>query len=390
MIRDALDTAHPTALYVHIPFCRSRCFYCDFTTWVAPKPEVEAYVHWLQRELALRGRETEVPLQSVFFGGGTPTYLSATQLDAIFRALHEHFTVDPAAEITVEANPGTVTPDKLQVLRQAGVNRLSFGAQTMDDNLLMAIGRTHDADTAVRSVEMARAHGFERINLDLMFGLPDQNLASVERAVRACVDLGIDHVSAYWLKVEEGTPFARWEAEGLLPLPGEDAEGEMYEAVRNLLSDAGLQQYEVSNFARPGEASRHNLVYWHNQPYIAAGVGAHGYVHGERYENVTSLSDYARHLAGDTLPEADRFVVSAEESAENAMMLGLRLREGVSIQAFTERYGIPPTDVFDAQIQRLTQKGLLVETGDRIQLTERAWPIANVVFEPFVGALTLD
>ncbi|MCL6516340.1 radical SAM family heme chaperone HemW [Alicyclobacillus sp.] len=389
-LKDALDEAVPSALYVHIPFCASRCHYCDFTTYVAPRPVMDAYVHHLAEEFRLIGAVATEPLRSVFFGGGTPTQLSVRQLDAVFEALHRHFRLADGAEVTMEANPGTVDAKKLQRLREAGVNRLSFGAQTFNDALLLAIGRLHDADTIRRSVALAQAAGFTQLNLDLMFGLPDQTLDDVRESVREVVRLGVPHVSAYWLKVEPGTPFARWQEAGLLPLPGEDLEADMYDLVREELSAAGYLHYEVSNFARPGFEARHNLVYWRNEPYFAAGVGAHGYAFGERYENVTELPAYASHLSAGRRPVAAAHRVSPAESAENTVMLGLRLRRGVEASRFLSRHGARLEEVFGGVIPPLVQRGLLAWDGDRLHVTEEAWPVANLAFEPFVGALTSD
>ncbi|WP_245631947.1 radical SAM family heme chaperone HemW [Alicyclobacillus ferrooxydans] len=387
---DRMHSSTPTSLYVHIPFCKSRCFYCDFTTYVAPRPEVDAYVKFLQREFEMLGSETNQPLKTVFFGGGTPTYLDARQLDEVLRSMHQYFRIASDAEITVEANPGTVDAEKLTVLRQWGVNRLSFGAQTFDENLLMAIGRTHDTDAVRTSVELAKQSGFSRINLDLMFGLPEQTIESVERAIAEVVRLGVRHVSAYWLKVEPGTPFHRWQDAGLLTLPGEDTEADMYDVVRKSLSGYGLVHYEVSNFAVPGEEALHNLVYWRNEPYLAAGVGAHGYVRGVRYENVTRLTDYARMISEGKRPIADDHQVSPQESAEDTMMLGLRLKDGVSAAEFLARHGVPMDTVFADELERLVTQGLIEYRDGVVRLTEKAWPIANLVFEEFVGALTSD
>lgn len=390
LLTDQTHHLAPTSLYVHIPFCKSRCFYCDFTTYVAPRPEVDAYVTYLEQELELLGRETDKPLKTVFFGGGTPTYLDVGQLRQVLSALHRHFVIEADAEFTMEANPGTVSPEKLEVLHSFGVNRISFGAQTFDENLLMAIGRTHDRDAIFRSVEQAQAAGFERINLDLMFGLPEQTLESVSRAIDEVCRLDIRHISAYWLIVEPDTPFERWQEQGLLPLPGEDAEGDMYDFVRNTLKDRGFEHYEISNFAKPGQAALHNLVYWRNEPYLAAGVGAHGYARGHRYENVKKLMDYAKLLSTGKRPIADSHLVSAAESVENTMMLGLRLREGVSLREFRQRHGVPLDSVFGETIERLVTQGLLCLADDRVMLSDEAWPIANLVFEKFVGVITID
>ncbi|MCL6443550.1 MAG: radical SAM family heme chaperone HemW [Alicyclobacillus sp.] len=377
-----------TSLYVHIPFCASRCFYCDFTTFVAPSPIVERYVEDLLEEFKIRSAAAPAPLDTVFFGGGTPTLLSAEQLNKVMDGLHRAFPIAPDAEITMEANPGTVTEEKLDAMLAGGVNRISFGAQTFEPRLLLAIGRLHDAQAIDASVRLAKAAGFERINLDLMFGLPEQSLADVRDSVARVLDAGIEHMSAYWLKVEPGTPFAAWQAEGHLPLPGEDEEADMYDLIRHMMTEAGYIQYEISNFAKPGAASRHNLVYWRNEPYLAAGVGAHGFVGGERYENVKSLAAYHDRLAQGLAPETKRFPVSPAESCENTMMLGLRLREGVRRRRFVERHGLPLETVFGELVTTLERQGLVCWQDDALRLTDRAWPVGNLVFEQFVGALT--
>ncbi len=391
VLADAVDVTHsmaPTSLYVHIPFCKSRCFYCDFTTYVAPREAVDRYVEDLTIELELLSPLAGSSLKTVFFGGGTPSLLSAGHWRRIADVLHASFQLHPDAEVTVEANPGTVDQAKLEVMREAGVNRISFGAQSFNDRLLLAIGRLHDADAVRDSVALAQAAGFERINVDLMFGLPDQTLEDVRESVRELLNFGVNHVSAYWLKVEQGTPFAKWQEQGLLSLPGEDAEGDMYDAVCAELERHGFIHYEVSNFAVSGQEARHNLVYWRNEPYLAAGVGAHGYVHGIRYENVKSLADYTKYIQAEERPVAEQHAVSVQESMEDTMMLGLRLSEGVSRQRFFLRHGVEMTDAFGSVIDALLTKGLLCWQGDRLCLTPGAWPIANAVFEPFIGALS--
>lgn len=382
---DRLRETAPTALYVHIPFCKSRCFYCDFNTYVAPRAAMAAYVTALEQELAILGPLTDRPLETVFIGGGTPTQLPVDLLERVFAALHTNFRVQPNAEITVEANPGSVEEDKLKVLRQGGTNRISFGAQAFSDRLLMTIGRIHDREAVEASVRLAQSAGFVRINLDLMFGLPEQTIDDVHSSLEAAVTLDVEHISAYWLKVEPGTPFAEWQAGGKLPLPGEDAEADMYDLVCDTLEQNGYSHYEVSNFAKSGGASRHNLVYWHNEPYLAAGAGAHGYVHGLRYENLRDLAAYAARIQSGERPVAETWHVEPKESMEDTMMLGLRLSEGVDAKRFEWRHGVTLDEVFGDVIEPLVRQGLLTRRGDRVCLTPRAWPIANVVFEKFIG-----
>lgn len=385
-LRDRGRMSPARSLYIHIPFCASRCYYCDFTTYVAPSGVIDTYLEHLARELELLQADVTVPLETVFFGGGTPTLPNAGQLQTLLRRLRDTLPIADDAEVTMEANPGTVDIEKLAVLRASGVNRLSFGAQTFDSRLLMTIGRLHDVEAVYQSVDAARSAGFERINLDLMFGLPEQSLGDVEDSLSQVVALGVNHISAYWLKVEENTPFGQWRARGLLPLPGEDLEGDMYDLVRQTLQQSGFTHYEVSNFARRGEESRHNLVYWRNQPFFAAGVAAHGYVNGVRSENLPNLSLYGQAVTAGQRPSASNHRVSIREACEDTMMLGLRLAEGVSKHNFTRRHGLPMEAMFGTEIQRLLKLHLLEWTDGRLRLTDQAWPIANTVFEAFIGA----
>lgn len=349
---------------------------------------METYVESLCRELSLLA-PLAGPLKTVFFGGGTPTMLSAEQLTRILAHLRTEFALETDVEVSSEANPGSMNEAKFTALREGGVNRISFGAQTFSNRLLMTIGRIHDRDAIIRSVAEAKSAGFSRINLDLMFGLPEQTLADVDESLDAALAMDVEHLSAYWLKVEEGTPFAAWDASGGLPIPGEDEEAEMYALVRKRLTAANYDHYEISNFAKPGGEARHNLVYWHNEPYLAAGAGAHGYFGGERYENIRNLAAYMSGVAENVRPIAEQHKVSKVESMEDTMMLGLRLAEGVSEAAFNARHGVALEEAFGDIVQRLIRRGMLTWTAtpnaDRILcLTQGAWPIANEVFSAFV------
>ncbi len=379
----------PRSLYVHIPFCHSRCFYCDFTTFVVDTTVREKYVDHLVKELALVAntytKGERVVLDTVFFGGGTPTLLSAQQWQKIAFAIDTYFIRSTTCEWTVEANPGSTDVSLYETLRAIGVNRLSFGAQTFNEGLLQAIGRLHFASDVKKSVDRARQAGFERINLDLMLGLPDQTIDDAVFAVDEVLRMGITHISAYGLKIEAGTPFAKWQQQGLLRLPGEDLEVAMYEAVRSKLLTQEFVHYEISNFATAGEQARHNLVYWKNLPYFAVGVGAHGYVFGERYENVRSLAQYEDYIDQEKRPIATIETVTKEEAMEDTMMLGLRLQQGVSMKDFQRMHGVPVRQVFGQQVDSLLAKGLLVQENGQLRIPAKHYEIANVIFEEFIG-----
>lgn len=380
----------PRALYVHIPFCKSRCFYCDFTTYVAPTSEMEVYALHLEEEVRRTAAASDVPLSSVFFGGGTPTRLPSPLLKRLLKSIWTHFDVAADAEVTMEANPGSVHLEQLKMLRDCGVNRISFGAQSFSDRLLMTLGRLHDARAIEQSVSVASQAGFSNVSVDLMFGLPDQHVSDVRESVLRAVSTGVQHVSAYWLKVEDGTPFARWQSEGNLHLPGEDEEADMYELVRDLLTSAGFRHYEISNFAQSGFEARHNLVYWRNQPYFGVGAGAHGWVGDCRLVNVKSLVSYANRIQRGDMPWDEVNHVSRAEAMETTMMLGLRLAEGVSERDFEERYGLRLDAVFGDVLRNLESRQWLEKCHGSWRIPHALWPVSNEIVEKFVDVLDVD
>lgn len=377
----------PRALYIHIPFCASKCPYCDFNSYVAAGQPIDAYLDALEREMERTVREhPPAPLDSVFVGGGTPTVLTPAQLKRFLDAVRRHFPLDEGAEFTMEANPGTTDPDKLAVMREGGVNRISFGAQTFDDRLLAGIGRDHAARDIVVSVQSAREAGFTNVSIDLMFGLPNQTLAQLADSVERALELDLPHYSLYSLKVEENTLFHRLYERGELPLPDEDEEADMYDHLRRRLGEAGYVHYEISNFARPGCESRHNLTYWRNEPYYGIGAGAHGYVKGWRHVNIRGVEPYIEG-ASRGLPRLETHRVSAAEAMEDFMMVGLRMLRGVRSADFAAQFGgLRPEDVFGDTLADLIRQGLLERTAERdgYRLTERGLLLGNVVFGAFV------
>ncbi|MDI3257341.1 MAG: radical SAM family heme chaperone HemW [Kyrpidia sp.] len=378
------------ALYVHIPFCASKCYYCDFNSYVAGDPVRDRFVQALASELHGLGEQFPgISLETVYFGGGTPTLLSASQWERVWKALQDAFDLAPGAEITVEANPGTVDGEKLAVFRAAGVTRLSFGVQAFQAELLNRLGRSHGVEEVGRGVELARAEGGFSLNLDLMFGLPGQTMDQWRNTLAEAVGLAPDHISAYGLKVEDGTPFGRWYDQGLLTLPPEDLEAEMYRTLMETMDRAGYEQYEISNFAKPGHRCRHNLVYWHNEPYLAAGPGAHGYVEGVRYAVVRDVPAYMDRVLSGEVPIAERHRVSEQEEMEDTMILGLRLLDGVEDGRFRQRHGRSLFEVFAGPVARHLGAGLLVREGSRIRMARDALWISNEVFQSFLD-LSVD
>ncbi|MGE5576823.1 MAG: radical SAM family heme chaperone HemW [Syntrophothermus sp.] len=402
-VAEGAMTESRIALYIHIPFCRRKCYYCDFNSYPAGASApgtVEAYtaalireIRWYAARLALSG--DRVAVGSIYIGGGTPTLLETGQLQAILAACQEGFSWDTAGgaqgtEVTVEANPGTLTPEKLEGLLAAGVNRLSLGAQSLSDNLLAAIGRIHSAGDFVASYQLARRIGFANINVDLIFGLPGQTLAEWEETLGRVVAMGPEHISAYGLIIEAGTPFAEWVATGKITPAGEELEAAMFETTMATLEAAGFEHYEISNYARPGYQCRHNLVYWHNEPYIGVGAGAWGYWRGIRYANASRPEEYlARMSGGKGVDGVSKAVVETERPSlpvqmGETMMMGLRLLKGVSFRRFRERFGRGLLEVYAKEAADLQKEGLLHISPDGVRLTRRGVLLANRVFAAFL------
>ncbi len=377
----------PRAVYFHIPFCEKKCFYCDFNTFVTRGDEfVWEYLGALQKEMEQTVAETPPrEIRSIYVGGGTPTYLDADQMSHFLQMIHRFFSpVQPGVEITVEANPGTTDLEKLRVMYEGGVNRISFGVQSFDDALLREIGRIHDRRQVYESIENARRAGFENISVDLMFGLPRQTLSMFENSLEEVIVLEIPHISAYSLKVEENTIFYRREQQGQLPLPSEDEERIMYDRLKERLDHAGFRQYEISNFARPGYESIHNMTYWCNEPYYGIGAGAHGYVGGVRHVNAGPLKRYIR-MVEEGLPRVESREVSCTESMEDFMIMGLRLLDGVEKERFHRWYGCSLDEVFGGTIRELVDRGLLEENEIAVRLSREGIPLGNEVFARFLG-----
>ena len=374
------------AAYIHIPFCTHICHYCDFNKVFLHQQPVDAYIDALIIEMERTfERFPTLRLQTVFIGGGTPTSLTAKQLDRLLHAIHRIVPLASNVEFTVEANPDGVSDEQLRVLKQWGVNRLSFGVQTFDDELLTRIGRTHTKETAIETIERAHELGFHNINIDLMYGLPTQTIAQLKETLQMTFSLPIQHVSAYSLIIEPKTVFYNLMKKNTLSLPSQEEEAYMYEIVMEQMEKHGYVQYELSNYAQKGLYSRHNMTYWNNEYYYGFGAGAHSYMNGVRYVNVGSIKKYIQLIEHGKLPYVDTHVVSKEEQMEEHMFLGLRKTEGVSKREFLARYGKTVHEVFSEAIARQKRNGLLEETDEAIVLTHRGKLLGNEVFQSFLG-----
>jgi oxygen-independent coproporphyrinogen-3 oxidase len=391
----------PYSLYLHVPFCQKRCSYCDFNTYAGQADRIPDYVAALDREITLLGASApdKIQVHTLFFGGGTPSLLSAAQYEILLKTIDTVYELQPGFEATLEANPGTVSEPYLHSLKAAGFNRISFGLQTADPVELALLGRIHDFYDVIRAVKWARQAGFEQINLDLIFGLPFQSLETWQASVEAALRLDPEHMSLYALTVEHGTPLFRWVRRGLVPSPDGDLAADMYEWASERLDKAGFFQYEISNWARKDpsgrvQACRHNLQYWRNQPYLGFGAGAHGYAAGYRLADVMHIKTYLERMAQAGRPSFPFSLATAHSNRvdrhaemEETMMVGLRLtQEGVSRASFEERFGIPIEQVFGSEIQKMSQAGLL-EAGEILRLTQHGRLLGNQVFMQFIDTL---
>jgi oxygen-independent coproporphyrinogen-3 oxidase len=414
-----------TSLYLHIPFCTHRCAYCDFNTYAGQEGLIPAYVDALRNEIRAVGQSAARTLElgTVFFGGGTPSLLTPSQFESILEAVSTHFELSPTAELTFEANPGTVSAESLRQLRQAGMNRISLGVQSANSEELRMLERAHSFIDVINAVKWARQAGFDNLNLDLIYALPEQTMSTWQATVERVLALHPEHLSLYALTLEHGTPFGRWANRGLLPLPDPDLAADMYEWSSEVLAANGYIQYEISNWALndggqrtedqgklpssviglPSFACKHNLQYWRNLDYLGVGAGAHGYAAGVRYSNVLRIKTYIERLSNIPYRHDVQYPISnisfpltpatvnqhrnsPYEDMQETMMTGLRLTgEGVSASQFHERFGAPLIDVFGKEIEELLGFHLLEWIGDTLCLSEHGRLLGNQVFMRFVG-----
>ncbi|WP_376768668.1 radical SAM family heme chaperone HemW [Paenibacillus foliorum] len=378
----------PAAVYIHIPFCTNKCHYCDFNSYVLKGQPVMDYLDALEREM-----EQTVQLvppqqiETIFVGGGTPTVLLPDQMESFLQRVRTYFPNQSAElEFSMEANPGTTDKEKLQAMKEGGVNRISFGVQSFDNALLEGIGRIHNTDDVYRSIENARSVGFTNMSIDLMFGLPNQTVTVMNDTLDKALALGLKHYSIYGLKVEEHTLFHSLYQKNQLPLPDEDEEVEMFLLIMKRLKQAGYEQYEISNFAKQGYESRHNSMYWLNRSYYGLGAGAHGYMYGKRHVNIKGVQPYIDSTLNG-LPLLEQYEISEQDAMEDFMMVGLRMLCGVKRSDFSKQFGKELEDVFGDQLVRLTERKLLEPTEDGYRLSEHGLLLGNEVFGEFVSLI---
>lgn len=373
------------AAYLHIPFCEHICFYCDFNKVFLEGQPVDEYVDALIKEMQLSKQlHPKEEISTFYIGGGTPTTLNERQLEKLLDGIRSIYTLPKGSEFTMEANPESVSFEKLKIMRNYGVNRLSMGVQSFNNDILKKIGRIHTAEQVYTSVADARRAGFENMTIDLIFRLPNQTMADFEESLKKALALDLPHYSIYALILENKTVFYNLMRQGKLPLPSEDTEADMYALAIETMSKNGRNQYEISNFALPGYESQHNLTYWKNESYFGFGAGAHGYIDGIRYHNHGPIQQYLAPLRENSLPIIRQQQLSKTEQMEEEMILGLRTMAGVSQQHFADKFQIPLLDQYAAVISDLVAEGLLVIDGDWIRLSPRGVFLGNEVFRSFL------
>ncbi len=388
-------------LYLHVPFCQTKCPYCDFNTYSGIEDQMPGYVRALKNEL--RGWASVLshpPVVTIFFGGGTPSYLPTQDIEDIQATIRASFGVEDTAEITMECNPGDVTLENAQAWLGSGINRISMGVQSFDDGLLKLLGRRHTAIEAKQAFATLREAGFKNQSIDLIYGLPYQSAAQWSDTLDEAISLDSEHVSLYGLQIEQGTPLAVDVEAGKYPIPDDDLAADMYEEAQRRLSASGFGQYEISNWSKPGMESRHNLLYWLNEPYLGVGPGAHSWVAGQRFANLKSPRRYVdvvaqeyeingadpvatMHTPGGPVEQVDLTTPSVDIA--ETMMMGMRLNDGVAHERFEKRFGQQINTVFPQELKRLLKLGLIEVTDDAVLLSERGRLLGNEVFAEFIG-----
>ncbi len=373
-------------LYLHFPFCISKCPYCDFNSYQLKEDnQISSYISALYLEITAYSKELKnSTVKTIYLGGGTPTILSGVQIYNILEFCKSKFTIDKDAEITIEANPGTLDGKKLKLLIESGINRLSLGAQSFNDLFLKKLGRIHNTKDIIDSYHLAREKGFNNINIDVMFALPDQTKEDLQDTLKKAISLKPDHLSLYNLTLKPGTEYYKKYKKGKLKLPNEDEEYDMYNWAINFLEESGFEHYEISNFARPYKRSMHNLIYWQNKPYLGIGAGAYSFIKGYRYMNYENPARYIKEIISGKLPVDNGEKLSLRKRMIETIILGLRTKDGVSYKKYNIRFGVNLNDIFSKQVNKLVNLGLLEKGDCKIKLTKKGIFLANTVFREFV------
>lgn len=376
-------------IYIHIPFCRQKCYYCDFTSYSNKIGKVEEYIKCLQKEIQIESvkyKEEDYEVTTIYIGGGTPSFIEACYIENIINTIKTNYKLNKNLEITIEMNPGTVDREKIKRYKEAGINRISIGLQTTNDNLLKQIGRIHTYEEFTNCYELAKEVGFNNINVDLMLGLPNQTLENLKESLEEIIKLNPNHISLYSLILEENTKLEKMVNEKILSLPSEDLERKMYWETKKILEINGYNHYEISNFAKKGYESKHNLNCWGQKEYLGFGVAAHSYINKKRYCNTNSIEEYIKNIKNDDILN-NRTICEIQNKLEEQkeyMLLGLRKIEGIDIQEFKNKFIDNPIYIFHKELEKLVNEKLIEIDLNKIKLTSRGLDFANLVWEEFV------
>ncbi len=371
----------PLGLYIHIPFCKSKCYYCDFLSYSHKDSFMDKYIKYINKEIDLYSDILKDSIiETIFIGGGTPSHISEVYISRILKNINRKLDISKVNEITIEANPCTLNEEKLNVYNKLGVNRISLGVQSMDNKVLKKIGRIHTEEDIYKSYNLIKKTGFENVNIDLIFGLPDQKLEGILETLKKIVDLNVEHISFYSLIIEEGTKYYTWLDEGKISLPEEKLERQMYHKGKEYLIENGYEHYEISNFAKKGFESKHNVLYWTVKPYVGLGIGAHSNLNNIRYWNWGDFESYFKYIDEKRLPIEGRESINKEMEMAEYAMLGLRLAKGISKGDFFNRFHKNIEKVYGDVLKKHERNNLLKIDKDRIKLTNKGLDLANIVF----------
>lgn len=370
-------------IYIHIPFCKNKCFYCDFNSYTGLEHLFEVYVNALLKEIVKNSGKIGVPVSSIYIGGGTPNVLPAHYIAIILDVLHKYYNINNEAEISIEMNPGLITKEKLETYKSSGINRVSVGLQSMQNRLLKKIGRIHTKEQFIENYYLLRKY-FNNINVDLIYALPEQTMKDWIDTLMEIVMLKPEHLSCYGLMIEEGTVFYELKRKRKLNLPDEDLEIDMFHTVINFLKSRGYAHYEISNYAFPGYECNHNILYWEDEHYFGFGAGAHSYIGNKRYSNVKDVLEYVKYINTNDNAYANENILSFEDEMAEFMFLGLRMMKGICDARFKQRFGKSMFDIYKDTIEKLKKDNLINVNGECISLTQRGIDVSNLVFEEFL------
>ena len=372
-------------IYIHIPFCKEKCYYCDFISFAKCEDRIEKYIEALKKEIEYR-KNNNVIVKTIFIGGGTPSYINQKYIEDILDTVKRNYNISKEAEITIEVNPKTVNEKKLLDYFSYGINRLSIGLQTSNNNILKQIGRIHNYEEYLETIKLAKQAKFTNINTDIIIGLPNQTIYDVENTINKLIDLNLTHISIYSLIVEEDTKLSKMIENGEIKLPDEEIERYMYWFAKRKLEKNGFMHYEISNFAKPGFMSKHNLDCWSQREYFGFGVSASSYEERTRYSNINSIDKYIKNIKNNDIEKNKK--IEEKQSFENEMneymILGLRKINGINISGFKDKFKKDPMQIYKLQLKKLFEEDLLVFDIDNIKLSKKGLDLANLVWEEFV------